>query len=285
MKPLFCLDITESKNNEQPNGCDTDLLVQKPSDMLINSHDRIVEQTQTLESRAQLPTFLNLIRNLCGMAALLLAAGLSKALLSVSLAQAYHNAAWVFFVAPICAVVWGVLTLMARHRKTTVLGDDTAGRTFSRLENSQKAIFDELGVPEDATAVDVLVFRYTVRNGQIKPKELMPSTPYIATQMQLFADEDRLYLAEISGKYAIPRSALRAIRTVKKRINFYGWNKDEKPRSKRFKPYKLGANQYGCIICRWYHILELELDGETWGIYFPPHERPAFESATGMRAE
>ena len=76
-----------------------------------------------------------------------------------------------------------------------------------------------------------------------------------------------------------------AIRTVKKRIRFAGWNKDERPESKRYKPYKLGRNQYGCVICRWYHILELELDGETYGVYFPPYERPAFEAATGLKAE
>lgn len=80
-------------------------------------------------------------------------------------------------------------------------------------------------------------------------------------------------------------SSLRAIRTVKKRIIFTGWNKDDRPESKRYKPYKMGTNQYGCVICRWYHILELELDGEIYGVYFPPYERPAFEAATGLKAE
>ena len=107
----------------------------------------------------------------------------------------------------------------------------------------------------------------------------------MAAQMQLFADAERLYLADVGGKFAIPRSSLRAIRTVKKRIIFTGWNKDDRPESKRYKPYKMGRNQYGCFICRWYHILELELDGEIYGVYFPPHERPAFEAATGLKAE
>ena len=133
--------------------------------------------------------------------------------------------------------------------------------------------------------MDVLLFRYVVRNGQIRPKELAVSTSYMVAQMQLFADAERLYLADVGGKFDIPRSSLRAIRTVKKRIIFTGWNKDDRPESKRYKPYKLGTNQYGCVICRWYHILELELDGEIYGVYFPPYERPAFEAATGLKAE
>lgn len=190
-----------------------------------------------------------------------------------------------FFACPICAVVWLVLTLLARRREKTVLGSEEAARTASRLESSQKAIFDELGIPADAAAVDVLLFRYVVRNGQIRPKELVDSASYVVAQMQLFADAERLYLADAGGKCAIPRSSLRAIRTVKKRIRFTGWNKDDRPESKRYKPYKLGTNQYGCVICRWYHILELELDGEIYGVYFPPYERPAFEAATGLKAE
>ena len=31
--------------------------------------------------------------------------------------------------------------------------------------------------------------------------------------------------------------------------------------------------------------VELELDGEIYGVYFPPYERPAFEAATGLKAE
>ena len=31
--------------------------------------------------------------------------------------------------------------------------------------------------------------------------------------------------------------------------------------------------------------VELELDGEIYGVYFPPYERPAFEAATGLKTE
>jgi hypothetical protein len=34
-----------------------------------------------------------------------------------------------------------------------------------------------------------------------------------------------------------------------------------------------------------YHILELEKDGETYGIYFPAYELAAIESLTLLKAE
>lgn len=32
MKPLFCVDITENRNNDRINGCDTELLEQRRED-------------------------------------------------------------------------------------------------------------------------------------------------------------------------------------------------------------------------------------------------------------
>lgn len=285
MKPLFCVDITENKNNDHLNGCQDGILVQTPSDMLKRSLDRAVEQAQATANRAQLPLLLRVVWGVCGLAALMMALIVLKSVQSISFAQVMRNAGWLVIAAVVCAAVWAVLTVLSRRKEKAVLSSEEAARTTSRLESSQKAIFDELGIPADAAAVDVLLFRYVVRNGQIRPKELAVSASYVVAQMQLFADAERLYLADVGGKFAIPRSSLRAIRTVKKRIRFTGWNKDDRPESKRYKPYKLGRNQYGCVICRWYHILELELDGEIYGVYFPPYERPAFEKAAGVKVE
>ena len=175
MTPLFCVDITENRNNDRINGCDTELLEQKTSDLLSSSHDRLLERAETVNGHARLPAFLRLIWYLCGILALLIVLAVVKNLSTVSLARMYLNAPWMFFACPICAVVWLVLTLLARRREKTVLGSEEAARTASRLESNRKAIFDELGIPADAAAVDVLLFRYVVRNGQIRPKELAVS--------------------------------------------------------------------------------------------------------------
>lgn len=55
MTPLFCVDITENRNNDRINGCDTELLVQKTSDLLSSSHDRLLERAETVEGHARMP--------------------------------------------------------------------------------------------------------------------------------------------------------------------------------------------------------------------------------------
>ena len=67
MTPLFCVDITENRNNDRINGCDTELLVQKTSDLLSSSHDRLLERAETVEGHARMPAFLVLIWYLCGI--------------------------------------------------------------------------------------------------------------------------------------------------------------------------------------------------------------------------
>lgn len=78
MTPLFCVDITENRNNDRINGCDTELLVQKTSDLLSSSHDRLLERAETVEGHARMPAFLVLIWYLCGILALLIVLAVVK---------------------------------------------------------------------------------------------------------------------------------------------------------------------------------------------------------------
>lgn len=117
MTPLFCVDITENRNNDRINGCDTELLVQKTSDLLSSSHDRLLERAKTVEGHARMPAFLVLIWYLCAILALLIVLAVVKNLSTLSLARMFLNAPWMFFACPICAVVWLVLTLLARRRE------------------------------------------------------------------------------------------------------------------------------------------------------------------------
>ena len=92
MTPLFCVDITENRNNDRINGCDTELLVQKTSDLLSSSHDRLLERAETVEGHARMPAFLVLIWYLCGILALLIVLAVVKNLSTLSLARMFLNA-------------------------------------------------------------------------------------------------------------------------------------------------------------------------------------------------
>ena len=54
--------------------------------------------------------------------------------------------------------------------------------------------------------------------------------------------------------------------------------------NRRYKDHLIRFTAVGYEIPRT-DAVELELDGEIYGVYFPPYERPAFEAATGLKAE
>lgn len=63
------------------------------------------------------------------------------------------------------------------------------------------------------------------------------------------------------------------------------WNKDDSFKADTYKRFKIETTKYGKIYVKPYYILELEYMDETWGIYFPNYELPAFECITGLKAE
>lgn len=282
MKPFLGIDLTADKKNEQING--SEFLVQKTSAPLADSLETSTEKAEATIERSKLPLPIRIIGGICGIAALLVAAGIVKA--GVSLTEGYQNAPWFYWAAGICAVVWLSLWLWGRKKSKTVLETEESNQTLSNLEGTADAVYTELGVPADAKDVDVLFFFYKIKNGQIKVHEkAMQLSQYFNPEFKIFSDADHLYLANLEGKYAIPRTSMTGIRTVKKHIRILQWNKEENLSKGNYKQYKLTEDQYGCVHCQCYHILEFNAHDETYGIYIPCYELPVFEELTGLNAQ
>jgi hypothetical protein len=81
--------------------------------------------------------------------------------------------------------------------------------------------------------------------------------------------------------FSIPLSCLKEIRKVDKRIVFTNWNKEEPFNKGSFKPYKIREEKAG-YSCPCYYILDVEYQGELYGIYFPCYELDTFRQATGI---
>lgn len=288
MKPFLCIDISEDKNNEVVNG--EDLIAVRPSEMMSSTLTGAAKNAGETLERAKLPTALRVLQWICGMAAAIIVLGVVKAIgrEDLTLAQAYSNAPTLFWVGGVCLVVWAILRFAASRKNKTVMESDEGSYSIEKLDSVISTVMGELGVPGDAREVDVLTFKYKVKNGEIKPKQGamdFTATVYVNSVYKLFADSDCIYLADVGGKFEIPRSELRRISTVNKRISVPEWNKETPPTKGEYKQYKMTTNKYDCIFFKPYHILEFEHAGETWGIYFACYDLPAFEAATGLKAE
>lgn len=281
MKPFLGVDLTTDKKNEQING--TEFLIQKPSAALENALNASSEKAETTLETSKLPKALRIVQYLCGLTGLLMATSILKA--DVSFAQAYQNAPWAFWAAGICLPIWLILWIWSKCKSKTVLETEESTQTFSHLEGTTSAIYQELSVPGDAKTIDILFFFYKIKDGEIKVQEKgLQIAQYMNCEFKIFADDENLYLANLEGKYAFPLSSIRKIHTVKKHIRIAGWNKDEQFNKGIYKQYKLTTDNFGCIHCRQYHILEINrLDGSC-GIYIPCYELPTLEEITQQKA-
>ena len=277
MKPFLGIDLTMDKKNEEINGAE--FLVQTPSAALADTLEVSSEKAEKTIETAKLPLLFRVAQYVCGISALMIVGGILKS--DVSLAEGYHNAPWLYWTAGICAAVWLFLWLWSKQKSKTVLEAEESNQTFSHLEGTANAIYQELSVPDDAKNIDVLSFFYKRKDGEIKVHEKgMQLFQYFNPSFKIFADEENLYLTNLEGKYAFPLSSIVKIHTVKKHIRLAGWNKDEQFNKGIYKQYKLTTDNYGCIHCKQYHILEINRQGESFGIYFPDYELPTLEECT-----
>lgn len=285
MKPFLCIDISEDKSSENVNGAE--FIAARPSELMRSSLEGAAAAAAETQEHAKLPTVLRVVQWICGTAGALVVLGIVRALKGdVSLPEAYSNAPALFWAGGACLIIWAILRLAASRKSKTVMESDEGSYSMAKLESVANTVLGELGVPGDAAEVDVLTFKYKVKNGEIKPRAgAMDFTAYENSAYKLFSDLESLYLADVSGKFEIARSELRRISTVRKSISVPEWNKETPPTKGEYKPLKMSVDKYDCVHFKPYHILEFEHGGETWGIYFACYDLPAFEAATGLKAE
>ncbi len=274
MKPFLGIDLTTNKKNEQING--TEFLVQTPSTALAKTLEVSSEKAEKTVEQSKLPKVFRIVQYVSGLTALLFASGILRG--DVSLAEGYHNAPWVYWTAGISAAVWLILWLCSKAKAKTVLETEESAQAFTHLEGTASAVYKELSVPDDAKDIDILLFFYKIKDGEIKVQEkALQIAQYLNPEFKIFTDEENLYLANLEGKYAFPLSSIVKIHTVKKHIRIAGWNKSEKYNKGIYKQYKLTTDNYGCIHCKQYYILEINHQGDSYGIYIPCYELRTLE--------
>ncbi len=284
MKPMFCIDITLDKKNEQING--TEFTTAKVSEKLSESFENTENDVKNIENETKLPLWMRIVKTASGFLGLILFCGIIRGTSDIGISRAYGNAPYLFWICGICLLCWLILTLLAKSREKEVLETDETNETLETLERDIQSIYDELGVPADADSVDVLMFRYKIKKGiPVAYAVNMMPTPYLNFEFKLYRTEDRLCFADLDSVVSLDISKLKAIRRVNKRISVISWNKEEEPTKGIYKPYKMTVNNMGCVFFKPYYILEMENNGELWGIYFPPYELSVFEKLTGLTAE
>lgn len=282
MKPFIGIDITENKKNEELNG--KEFIVASASaaqsDALENASDKILG----LLEKSELPRPLRILQWVGIIGGIIILSGIGSVIGEdgISLSEIYSRTPWLFWLGGILLITGAVLFIMSLKRTKNCLEGEENEACSADIDTITANIFAELGIPSDAVDIDLLSFNYKLKGGEPIPKETVSQlAPYSAFSYKCFTKDGYLYLADSQDKYGFPISELRAIHTVNKKITVFTWHGDDEFKD-IYKQYKIKEDDYGNIRFKPYHILELEHNGEAWGIYFPCYELSKFEKLTGL---
>lgn len=281
MKPFYGIDRTTLKKNIFHEGdC---FIAASVSDMTRQSYERALQSAAKELEATKLNPVLRGLKTVCSWITLFGFLSTIRALRNVTMAEAFENAPFIFWLMGGCGVVWLVLTILTNRKAKNVMEGEGFGQSTRRLEGEIDRVFRELQVPEDAKQVDVVQLTYRWKNGTVKISTTgSETTPYTNVALRVFRREDVLCLADLENRYELPISAMRRLKMVKKPLVIQGWNKEERLNDPFYKPYKLTMDNYERVHTKSYGLLELNHDGVDWALWLPPYELNYISALTGL---
>ena len=276
MKPLFGFDLTNDKKN-QTFYADKFLTKEVDNEIL----QRIDDATSAIEStikKASVPSVLMIIQYLTFFYGIIVVGSMLGA--DVSFSQAFKNAPVMCVTGILSLIPATIIWFYSKMKQKKVYSDENAKVQMETLEKYADEAFDNLGVPKDcSSAADILLFSFKCKDDNVK----ITSPTFINHVYRVYRDGYALCIADVGSLYTFPYETFKAIRKVNKAAILSTWNKDEPFNKGEYKKYKIEQTNIG-IRSKPYYILEIEKDGETYGIYFPCYELPTFEALTGLTA-
>lgn len=281
MKPFLGTEITNSKESSLPHG--RELSAQDIPTSMWDSFEE--NETSLIASikKGLLPFPLQFLQYASLLAGTYCTFRFAFVLAIDGFAFAYDSKPLLFWGIVISAFLFLTLTILQYKKALKHSEKSSTQETVTDYKQVRDAICKELGIPDHAAFADILVFSYK------EPMEFCPypepKSPCLNYSVALFHDEKNLYIADMKAKYALPLASLKAIRSVERSVTLSKWNKDIPPQKNPYRPYHITVKSSGQIKVPFYHILEAEINGETYGVYFPCYEAPIFEKITKIRAE
>jgi hypothetical protein len=279
MKIFFGVDITTNKENDRMDG--ENFIIDRVSNSQEKALDQNSEAMMALQNKANLPLPLRILHYISAFVCLCFIVGIIRGLGKVTLAEAFQNAPWIFYILPVSAIIWVALTLLRRKHQKDFNESPELEQASKRSQMLNQQSYDSLGVPADADTMDVLCSRYVIKKDVPVNRPFGPYT-FIATEIKMYVEGESLMLADLYQKFSVPLSSLTGLRVIQKPVTLPIWNKDAPIDQEPYKQYNLTVNQNG-VHFKYYHALCItHEDGEQYELYFPPYEQIPFEALTGL---
>ncbi len=278
MKPLFCIDITEDKNNFVTNG--DEFVVQKTEEYLVedvlNSANNVNEAVQ----KASMPLPIRILHIISALGSIIFLRVFLKVAFDgfEAIKNAFNNAPYIFFIGICCAIFYSVILFFSLKKKKKVLSGEDVNNANNDFEKRSEAIFSRLNIPASALRMDVMEFTYKLKNDEIQFKANgFSPTPISMLELRVFVEDENLFLTSLEAKWLIPLTEIGEFVKIEKRIGFNGWNKDVPFNKGEYKQYRLGKDNYGIMYMKPYYIVKINHNSEEFGLYLPCYEIENFK--------
>ncbi len=270
MKNIFAYNVTEDAENSLPDGrC----FVTARAD---GSRRRDLEEVERrlAEARAAaLPGSVRVLKTVIGLAALICGYACMLALKRVPPHRLFACAPVLTTAAVTGALLWVSLEIWGRRRRRAA--KDREERALLEVKTARAQAARELGAPGDAREIDLIFYRYRVKNGKETVRAAGGMIPFINIPGYVFLEGDALSLTDCVTKFSLPLEEIAGIRTVKKRLMVPAWNKDTPYNKGIYKKYHMTVNNMGLLFFKPYHVLSLARYGETYEWFLAPYDLDA----------
>ena len=288
MKVLFGTDITQNKKNDKSDG-DEFIVRSVPGEISEKNCEIFDKELEAAEKTAGKRSISEMIGLVMMASSFLGLSGMfdEDAELTFSLIRETVSQNPMRFAVFALLFVVGFLLLMIRpvtnikNLKSEVESDENPEDESEK--NLQQAYFS-LGVPQDAENVDIFCSEYVIRKGEpeLKPIKMFG---FANADLKVFADHNALFIADTENLYEIALDSIEKISRYNGKLTMMFWNKETAHNKGKYQPYHIRKRGEFKYTVKTYYSLDINRDGETYKMYFPPYELDVIERLTGMKYE
>lgn len=197
-----------------------------------------------------------------------------------SFQEAFSNAPYFFYILPIAFGIWYYLNLLGKNKIKEASQDEDIIKDDTFILEVLNQSFDQLEVPKDALQIDVLSFRYRVKEDAVKVVS-QGLVSYVNIEKRAYVKDNALHLADAQQVIAIPLDEIKEVNLQKHRVNVPSWNKKIPFNKEPYKQYKMRTNQFGMLFIR-YYMVAITHNGEAYQLYIPHYDIDPFLQLTGI---
>lgn len=279
-KILFSINVTDNKKNEIEDG--KELITKEVDNSTSEQIDKVNDEIMEIEDKGTMKLPLIILLFLVRVASIIIGGSILVSLIDVPLSEIYSNAAILFYIFPVCILIWISITLYKKRKKSEIEEDPSTEHLGNKINSMVISSFGLLDIPSDAMEIDFISVMYKMKNDKVRIVE-KGMIKYLAIMKRVYVDNNQLHLSDISKVQSIPLDEIVSINKVNKMLITPNWNKDILPTKGIYKQYKLGVNQFGMVTSKPYYIATINHEQTEYLLYIPKYEIDNFVGLTNIQ--